>query len=145
MEIGATGCSPRGSIFSSLEQPSFRSPLRLHVGARKSPGQQPELSVNQQGSPHRQSIRIALADLKMSGCKMPSSPGFPRALRSLTVSSNGSAASSSAASHLTTLDPKAPVFRLQLSIRRQLCQLLDPPNARCNDWRLLAQRLSVDR
>ena len=103
------------------------------------------LAAHQQGSPHRQSIRIALADLKMSGCKVPSSPGLPRALRSLTVSSNGSAASSSAASHLTTLDPKAPVFRLQLSVRRQLCQLLDPPNARCNDWRLLAQRLSVDR
>ena len=103
------------------------------------------LAAHQQGSPHRQSIRIALADLKMSSCKVPSSPGLPRALRSLTVSSNGSAALSSAASHLTTLDPKAPVFRLQLSVRRQLCQLLDPPNARCNDWRLLAQRLSVDR
>ncbi len=79
MEISATWCSPRGSIFSSLEQSSFRSPLRLHFGARKSSGQQPELSVNQQGSPHRQSIRIALADLKMSGCKVPSSPRLPRA------------------------------------------------------------------
>lgn len=103
------------------------------------------IAAHQPGSPHRQSIRIALADLKMCVGKVPSSPGLPRALRSLTVSSNGSAASSSAASHLTTLDPKAPVFRLQPSVRRQLCQLLDPPNARCNDWRLLAQRLSVDR
>lgn len=103
------------------------------------------ITAHQPGSPHRQSIRMALADLRMSGSKVPSSPGLPRALRSLTVSSNGSAASSSAASHLTTLDPKAPVFRLHSSVRRQLCQLLDPPNARCNDWRMLAQRLSVDR
>ena len=73
-------------------------------------------------------------------------PSSPRALRSLTVSSNGSASGhSSAATALTTLDPKAPVFRLPTPIRRQLCQLLDPPNARCNDWRMLAQRLSVDR
>ena len=78
--------------------------------------------------------------------KVPSSPGLPRALRSLTVSSNGSASGqSSTASALTTLDPKAPVFRLAPAVRRQLCHLLDPPNARCNDWRMLAQRLSVDR
>lgn len=96
---------------------------------------------------HRQSIRITLADLRSSSSgKIPSSPGLPRALRSLTVSSNGSAASSSAGAHLTALlDPKAPVFRIHSSVRRQLCQLLDPPNARCNDWRMLAQRLSVDR
>lgn len=97
---------------------------------------------------HRQTIRIGLADLRsgMNGSKVPSSPGLPRALRSLTVSSNGSAASSSGSTHLTALlDPKAPVFRIHPTIRRQLCQLLDPPNTRCNDWRMLAQRLSVDR
>ena len=105
------------------------------------------LLAQQPGSAHRQTLRVALSDLRTSNSKIPSSPGLPRALRSLTVSSNGSAASSSAAgtSHLTALDPKAPVFRLPSAVRRQLCQLLDPPNARCNDWRMLAQTLNVDR
>lgn len=118
-------------------------PLTLERESRQINNLSLRITAHQPGSPHRQSIRLAIADLKMS--KVPSSPGLPRALRSLTVSSNGSAASSSAASHLTTLDPKAPVFRLHPSVRRQLCQLLDPPNVRGTDWRMLAQRLSVDR
>lgn len=102
------------------------------------------VTAHQPGSAHRQVLRVALADLRIT--KVPSSPGLPRALRSLTVSSNGSASGqSSTASALTALDPKAPVFRLAPAVRRQLCHLLDPPNARCNDWRMLAQRLSVDR
>jgi len=35
--------------------------------------------------------------------------------------------------------------RLPGHVKRQLCQLLDPPNSRANDWRMLAHRLSVDR
>lgn len=120
-------------------------PLTFERDTRLTNSLSVRIVAHQPGSAHRQSIRIAVADLKASAGKVPSSPGLPRALRSLTVSSNGSAASSSAASHLTTLDPKAPVFRLHSSVRRQLCQLLDPPNARGNDWRMLAQRLSVDR
>ncbi len=73
MEIGATGCLPRGSIFSSLEQPSFQSPLRIHVILERENRQVNNLicrlATHQQGSPYRQSIRIALADLKMSGCQ----------------------------------------------------------------------------
>jgi len=99
------------------------------------------IGAHQPGTVQRQSIRIALPDLRVT--KVPSSPGLPRALRSLTVSSNGS--SSGHSSTLTALDPKAPAFRLPATVRRQLCQLLDPPNSRCNDWRMLAQRLSVDR
>ncbi|XP_073951787.1 netrin receptor UNC5C-like isoform X1 [Choristoneura fumiferana] len=36
-------------------------------------------------------------------------------------------------------------FKLSGRIKRQLCAILDPPNARGNDWRALAARLGVDR
>ena len=39
--------------------------------------------------------------------------------------------------------PGAP--RLPSHIRNQLCQMLDKPCVRGNDWRMLAQALSVDR
>lgn len=37
------------------------------------------------------------------------------------------------------------VFRLSRQVRKQLCQCLDPPTNRGNDWRMLAHALSVDR
>lgn len=37
------------------------------------------------------------------------------------------------------------VFRLNKQVRKQLCQCLDPPISRGNDWRMLAHALSVDR
>ncbi|XP_026328375.1 netrin receptor UNC5C-like isoform X2 [Hyposmocoma kahamanoa] len=36
-------------------------------------------------------------------------------------------------------------FKLSARVKRQLCSILDPPNARGNDWRALASRLGVDR
>lgn len=36
-------------------------------------------------------------------------------------------------------------FRLSKSMKKQLCSCLDQPNSRGNDWRLLAQKLNVDR
>lgn len=36
-------------------------------------------------------------------------------------------------------------FKLSARIKRQLCSILDPPNARGNDWRALTSRLGVDR
>jgi len=46
---------------------------------------------------------------------------------------------------VTALESPQQVFRLPLHIKDDLCQILDPPNSRGNDWRMLAQRLSVDR
>ena len=36
------------------------------------------------------------------------------------------------------------VFRLSKNTKRDLCSCLDPPTARGNDWRMLAQKLGVD-
>ncbi|XP_041976434.1 netrin receptor UNC5C-like isoform X2 [Aricia agestis] len=36
-------------------------------------------------------------------------------------------------------------FKLSGRVKRQLCAILDPPNARGNDWRALAAKLGVDR
>ncbi|KAL8580950.1 hypothetical protein ACOMHN_017517 [Nucella lapillus] len=54
--------------------------------------------------------------------------------------------SSSGISSMVTTPLSSPrVFRLPSHTRTQLCQLLDPPNARGNDWRMLAQALTVNR
>ncbi|GFO23590.1 netrin receptor unc5c [Plakobranchus ocellatus] len=64
--------------------------------------------------------------------------------RSSTVNSAASPTSSGFHS-MVTVDPSEQVFRLPSYIKAQLCMLLDPPNARGNDWRMLAQALTVDR
>lgn len=53
--------------------------------------------------------------------------------------------SSSGCSSLVELTPEPGVFRLPQRLRWELCRCLDPPNARGNDWRMLAARLNVDR
>ncbi|XP_046379289.1 netrin receptor UNC5C-like isoform X5 [Haliotis rufescens] len=78
--------------------------------------------------------------------KIPSCPTPSGTLkgRSSTVTTNSSGTSSGFSS-MVTLDPSAQVFRLPPHIKGQLCMLLDPPNSRGNDWRMLARTLSVDR
>jgi leucine-rich repeat transmembrane protein FLRT len=48
-------------------------------------------------------------------------------------------------SGFVSLDQPHKVFRLPAHVKRKLSETLDPPNSRGNDWRMLAQRLSVDR
>jgi leucine-rich repeat transmembrane protein FLRT len=92
---------------------------------------------------HRQMFRVN-TDLHTSTPSInvvPSSPALSRPPRALTVTT-----SSGCSSMVTTLDPNmTSPFRLQRSLRKQLCLCLDPPNARGNDWRMLAQSLNVDR
>lgn len=62
--------------------------------------------------------------------------------RSSTVTSATN--SSSGVSSVVPVD-NTQASRLPSHIRRQLCMLLDTPCARGNDWRMLAQALTVDR
>ena len=63
-------------------------------------------------------------------------PGRPSAV---------TASSSSVVSSVIPVDKSTQASRLPSQIRNQLCALLDTPCARGNDWRLLAQALTVDR
>ena len=42
-------------------------------------------------------------------------------------------------------DGSAPPFRIPLAVKQSLALMLDPPTAANNDWRLLADRLGVNR
>ena len=52
--------------------------------------------------------------------------------------------SSSGCSSMTSTPLEAP-FRIPVSVKNSLASLLDPPNSHNNDWRLLAERLGVNR
>ena len=78
---------------------------------------------------HRQVFRVIHDGAK----QVVSSGSVTRPLREVTVVSSGTDSK--------TLRP----FRFTRSLRKQLCQCLDPPNSLGNDWRMLAQMLRVDR
>ncbi|KAK4297833.1 hypothetical protein Pmani_029784 [Petrolisthes manimaculis] len=87
----------------------------------------------------RQVIRIN-SDFPYAPVTAPPTTSTPLgAPRTSTVTS------SSGCSSLVELTPEPGVFRLPQRLRSELCHCLDPPNARGNDWRMLAARLNVDR
>ncbi|XP_012273157.1 netrin receptor UNC5B [Orussus abietinus] len=107
----------------------------LDTGFGSSATRSYKLQVCQGNSDARQVFRIVYDGTK----QLISSGSVTRPLREVTVVSSGHANNTSTDS--TTLRP----FRFTRSLRKQLCQCLDPPNALGNDWRMLAQRLQVDR
>ncbi|KAB7499242.1 Netrin receptor UNC5B, partial [Armadillidium nasatum] len=46
---------------------------------------------------------------------------------------------------LVNVSPEIGAFRISPRAKKELCRCLDPPNAKGNDWRMLAARLNVDR
>ncbi|XP_046664969.1 netrin receptor UNC5C-like isoform X2 [Homalodisca vitripennis] len=86
---------------------------------------------------HRQMFRIQ-ADFSVDSSSSSLVGMPPLACRTVTSSSG-------CGSSITTCDNPTTPFRLNRTLRRQLSQCLNPPNARSNDWRMLAQRLNVDR
>ncbi|XP_015605954.1 netrin receptor UNC5C isoform X3 [Cephus cinctus] len=94
-----------------------------------------KLQICQGTSDTRQVFRIVYDGAK----QLVSSGSVTRPLREVTVVSSGHA------NNVTTDSATLRPFRFTRSLRKQLCQCLDPPNALGNDWRMLAQRLQVDR
>ena len=63
----------------------------------------------------------------------------------LSCLARSSLATSSGCSSLASAAASETAFRIPVSVKASLAQLLDPPSSNNNDWRLLAERLGVTR
>ncbi|XP_043238991.1 netrin receptor UNC5C-like [Amphibalanus amphitrite] len=99
--------------------------------------------VSQKGGTQtrRQMLRVSSAE---SGPLPSPLPGRPTATVTSSVSTNTSGSSGASSTvTVTTLDTGG--YRLSAETRQKLCQLLNQPSSRLNDWRMLAQRMQVNR
>ncbi|KAK5645630.1 hypothetical protein RI129_004094 [Pyrocoelia pectoralis] len=74
----------------------------------------------------------------------------PKSAKSFKLATQDDAVSSKLAKNLILTDRGVStcddfLFRLNRQVKKHICQCLDPPNTRGNDWRMLAHALSVDR
>uniref|UniRef100_A0A1B6EE00 Netrin receptor UNC5 n=2 Tax=Clastoptera arizonana TaxID=38151 RepID=A0A1B6EE00_9HEMI len=95
--------------------------------------------VNQNGFPnHCQSFRV-----KSELCTEPCSLNVPPAV--MTTDSNCRTVTSSSGCGSSVTTYSSTPFRFTRALRREICDSLDRPNAKGNDWRMLAEKLNVDR
>jgi len=112
-----------------------------HVAAREGPlAFSARVQVHQKGSQsRRQMLRVSSSESGQVSSPLPSRP----AATPSTVSATNTTGSSSGGSAVVSLDSSSG--RLSVETRQRLCQCLNPPNARGNDWRMLAQMMQVNR
>ncbi|KAJ8674560.1 hypothetical protein QAD02_005822 [Eretmocerus hayati] len=102
-----------------------------------------KLQVSQATTTTSESTRQVFRIIYDAAKQLISSGSCTRPLREVTVVSSVCTSSAGGAGGA---DSKAVrPFRFTKSLRKQLCQCLDPPNSLGNDWRMLAQMLRVDR
>ncbi|XP_070183045.1 netrin receptor UNC5C-like isoform X2 [Littorina saxatilis] len=128
----------------SGNQNNLHCSFSLELVDRSNPRLACKIQVYQKGILQNRQLLNVNTNFKEKGTPVQCGGGGTMKTRGSTVNTN-STNSSSGFSSMVTLDPSAQVFRLPPHIRSQLCMLLDPPNARGNDWRMLAQALTVDR
>ncbi|XP_045446045.1 netrin receptor UNC5C-like [Melitaea cinxia] len=115
------------------------------------------ISACQRTNPsYKQTFRISIDDLR---CRSPRGRSPRESTRSFNITENllesrmcrseegseGGAKRSVTVNETGTNECAESPFKLSVRVKRQLCAILDPPNARGNDWRALAARLGVDR
>ncbi|XP_037084126.1 netrin receptor UNC5C-like [Pollicipes pollicipes] len=107
-----------------------------HVAARDGLSFSARVQVCQKGSQtRRQMLRVSSSESSQVSSPLPARPTPSTVSANTTGSSSGSS--------VVALDRSSG--RLSADTRHKLCQCLNPPNSRGNDWRMLAQMMQVNR